>query len=187
MQTWIPIDLQAHSIFLRLLHAADFESLYAVASDPLIWVQHPNPDRWKRAVFSTYFEGALLSGRAYLIIHGQTGEVMGCTRYYDLDDSQRSIKIGYTFFGRKWWGGGHNPWVKALMLDHAFHYVDQVLFEVGEHNKRSITAMQRIGGVQISSRPIAYYGEAPKTNLIFLINKDRFYLSQLWFDFQNML
>lgn len=185
METWSPIDLHAHHIFLRRLQGADYESLYAVAADPLIWAQHPNPDRWKRAVFSTYFEGALLSGRAYLIIHRQTGEVMGCTRYYDLDYSARSIKIGYTFLGRKWWGGGYNPTVKALMLDHAFDYVDQVFFEVGEHNIRSIKAMQRIGGVPFSSSLIAYYGEEPKTNLIFMIKPADFYRSPLWMYFQQ--
>jgi hypothetical protein len=39
------------------LKESDFENLYAVAADPLIWEQHPNPDRYKKQVFEVFFQG----------------------------------------------------------------------------------------------------------------------------------
>ena len=53
---------------LEPLAAGDFEALYAVASDPLIWEQHPNKNRYQREAFATYFQGAIESRQAVRII-----------------------------------------------------------------------------------------------------------------------
>jgi len=50
------------AISLRPLRAEDFEALYAAASDPLIWEQHPEPLRYQRPVFEGFFASALASG-----------------------------------------------------------------------------------------------------------------------------
>ena len=63
------------------LQQGDFESLYKVASDPEVWSQHPNKDRYRREVFRTFFEGAMESGGAFKIIEKSTGEILGSTRY----------------------------------------------------------------------------------------------------------
>ena len=59
--------LVGETISLRPLIADDFEALYAVASDPLIWEQHPEPLRYQRQVFEEFFAGALASGGALLL------------------------------------------------------------------------------------------------------------------------
>jgi len=51
---------------LEPLAAGDFEALYAVASDPLIWEQHPNKNRYQREAFATYFKGAIESRGAVI-------------------------------------------------------------------------------------------------------------------------
>jgi RimJ/RimL family protein N-acetyltransferase len=58
------------------------------------------------------------------------------------------IEIGWTFIVRSHWGGPTNREVKRLMLDHAFTFVDTVIFWVGEENWRSQGAMTKIGGVK---------------------------------------
>jgi RimJ/RimL family protein N-acetyltransferase len=176
---WIHTDIQHPLVSLRCLKASDFEGLLAVAADPLIWAQHPNPLRWQRPIFSTYFEGAILSQGAYLIIHTSTGEWMGCSRYYDWEPASASIKIGYTFFGRKWWGGQFNPLVKALMLKQAFVHLERVQFELGVENLRSSLAMQKLGAVNKGKRTIAYHGEQPKENWLFEISKTNFLVGPL--------
>ncbi|WP_336511600.1 hypothetical protein [Candidatus Accumulibacter phosphatis] len=60
--------LIGETIFLRPLQAGDFEPLYAAASDPAIWEQHPEPLRYQRAVFAGFFASALASGGALLAI-----------------------------------------------------------------------------------------------------------------------
>ncbi len=89
--------LENNLIKLIPLKKKDFEKLYQVASDPLIWEQHPDKDRYKKEVFEKFFKGALESGGAFLILDQNSGEVIGSSRYYDLDDDKKSIAIGYTF------------------------------------------------------------------------------------------
>jgi|LauGreDrversion4_2_1035121.scaffolds.fasta_scaffold485884_2 RimJ/RimL family protein N-acetyltransferase len=161
--------LQDDSVILTPLQQDEFEELLAVASDPLIWAQHPNPDRWKREIFRTYFDGALASGGAFMIRDKAHRNAIGSTRFYDHDAEASEIKIGYTFFSRNQWGNGTNQRVKKLMLDHAFQYVRQVIFHVGAQNMRSRIAMQRLGAELIGEEEVAYFGEQPKRNVVFRI------------------
>jgi RimJ/RimL family protein N-acetyltransferase len=171
----MPFDLQPTLenpwIRLRPLLPTDFEQLYAAAADPLIWEQHPNRNRYQRDVFENYFKGAIESGGALLIFDNQTGQVLGSSRYYDLDESTRSIAIGYTFIARSHWGRGYNGHLKTLMLDHAFCFVDTVVFHIGASNTRSRIAMQKLGGTLIGETAIAYYGEPSNPNVIYLIKR----------------
>jgi len=164
--------LQNDLVVLQPLAADDFERLLAVASDPLIWEQHPNPDRYKREVFATYFQGAIESGGALLISDAATGEVIGCSRFYDYESGQQEVKIGYTFFARRCWGKGYNEAAKQLMLQHAFQYADSVIFHVGAQNRRSRRAMEKLGAEFLGEETVAYYGEAPKQNVVYRIRKD---------------
>jgi N-acetyltransferase len=171
----IPLFLQPllsnGTVSLEPLQEEQFEELYTVASDPLIWEQHPNPDRYKRDVFRTYFNGAMASGGAFIIRDTVSGRAIGSTRFYDHDPVKREVKIGYTFFSRDCWGKKINPQVKQLMLDHAFRYVDNVIFHVGALNKRSRIAMERLGAELIGEEEVAYFGEAPKVNVVYKIRK----------------
>ena len=87
------------------LQQGDFESLYEVASDPRVWEQHPNRDRYQRKVFENFFKGAIESRGAFKIVDRLTGEMLGSTRFYDYDEENNSIFIGYTFYGTKSCGG----------------------------------------------------------------------------------
>jgi RimJ/RimL family protein N-acetyltransferase len=147
----------------------DFEELYEVASDPAIWMQHPNPDRWKREVFSSFFEGAIKSGGAFKIIDPGTGAIMGSTRFYDYNVQDDSIFIGYTFYATQYWGKGINPAVKKVMLDYIFRYVNRVYFHVGAENERSLIAMERLGARNLGEKDVAYFGEKPRKNTVFCI------------------
>lgn len=131
---------------LRPLKTADFDPLYAAASDPLIWALHPASDRWKRDVFEEFFSKALESRGALVIERKDSGKIIGTSRYYD-SDGKKSVAIGFTFLTREHWGGDWNRELKFLMLDHAFIYVSRVIFHVGEGNLRSRKAMEKIGGV----------------------------------------
>lgn len=161
--------LQDDHVILTPLRANELEELLTVASDPLIWAQHPNPDRWKREVFRTYFDGALASGGAFMIRNKAHGNAIGSTRFYDHDPEASEVKIGYTFFSRDQWGTGTNQRVKRLMLDHAFRDVKHVIFHVGAQNMRSRIAMQRLGAELIREEDVAYFGEPPKRNVVFRI------------------
>jgi predicted 3-demethylubiquinone-9 3-methyltransferase (glyoxalase superfamily) len=143
-------ELQPHltgaRIALRPLVPADFDALFAAASDPLIWEQHPEPDRYKREVFQRYFDGGIASGGAFAIMDRATGRIIGSSRYCNLKPEESEVEIGWTFLERAYWGGETNGELKKLMLDHAFRFVERVVLVVGEHNMRSRTAVEKVGG-----------------------------------------
>ncbi len=164
-----PIHLQNELVQLTPLSAADFEELYAVASDPLIWEQHPNPDRYQRPVFLNYFDGAMASKGAFLIKDALTGVAIGSSRFYEHKPDLEEIKIGYTFFSRACWGKPYNRVVKQLMLAHAFTFIKRVVFHVGAFNFRSQRAMEKLGAVKTGEEEVAYFGEPSRWNFVYEI------------------
>ena len=130
---------------LRPLRPDDFEALFKAASDPLIWEQHPEPDRYKRPIFQRFFDGAMESKGAFVIIERKSGRIIGSSRYYEYSADRREVIVGFTFLERAFWGGAYNGELKSLMLDHAFRFVDRVIFQVGENNFRSRKALEKIG------------------------------------------
>ena len=137
--------LQGSLIELRPLKPEDFEALLQAASDPLIWEQHPEPDRYKREIFQRYFDSGLASKGALVVIDRKSGRIIGSSRYHDLKAEESEIEIGFTFLEREFWGGTYNGQLKSLMLKHAFRFVKRVVFVVGENNLRSQKALEKIG------------------------------------------
>lgn len=169
-----PGKLEDDHVELLPLRWEDLDALYAVASDPLIWEQHPNPNRYQRPVFENYFRGAMESGGAFLIRERSTGNVIGSSRFYDHVPEKSELKIGYTFFARSSWGKGHNQASKRLMMEYAFQFVDRIIFHVGENNTRSRIAMTRLGAVLEGFETVAYYGEPDRMNCVFVMTKGRY-------------
>jgi RimJ/RimL family protein N-acetyltransferase len=170
----MPFELQPRLenelIKIEPLEAGDFENLYAVASDPLIWEQHPSRDRYQRPVFENFFRGAMASGGAFRVMDNTNGELIGSTRYCDHDETKRQISVGYTFIARSRWGRRFNHALKTLMLDHAFQYVDRVNFQVGVNNWRSRKAMEKLGSIYIGEQLVSYSGEPAHPNVVFKID-----------------
>jgi RimJ/RimL family protein N-acetyltransferase len=159
--------------FVRLqpLEVNDFEILYKIASDPLLWEQHPNKDRYKRDVFETFFRGAIESGGAYVVFNAATDRPIGTSRFYGFNPDEGSISIGYTFIARDHWGMTYNHALKTVMLDHAFRFVDKVIFHIGAVNIRSQKSIEKLGAIKIEEREMEYFGEAKCPNYIYEIKK----------------
>ena len=142
-------DLQPHLIGtlveLRPLAPEDFDAVFRAASDPRIWEQHPEPDRYTPEKFQRYFDGAIESRGAFAVIDRKSGRIIGCTRYCALKPEEREVEIGWTFLERAYWGGAYNGEMKRMMVDHALRFVDRVVFVVGENNLRSQKALEKIG------------------------------------------
>jgi RimJ/RimL family protein N-acetyltransferase len=176
-------DLQPHLenelVKLVPLKEEDFELLYQVAFDPLIWEQHPDKYRYKREVFEKYFDGALQSGGAFLVVEVNSDEVIGSSRFYDFDKEKKSIIIGYTFLAKKYWGTTYNRAMKTLMFDYAFKFVDTVIFHIGAKNIRSQKAIEKLGAWKVGEIEINYPGEDERLNFIYEMKKS------MWTKIQN--
>src|SRR5437660_12839176 len=167
--TDVKFDLQStltgELIELRPLRPDDFDALFSAASDPLIWEQHPQSDRYHRDVFQKYFDGALESKGAFAIIERKSGRIIGSSRYCNLDLRNREVEVGWTFLEREFWGGIYNRELKQLMFEQAFRFVDRVVFVVGEQNFRSQKALTKIGASFLKKAQLPASDGTLKTNL----------------------
>ena len=149
-------SLRGELLHLRPLRSDDFDALFAVAADPLIWEQHPARDRYQPDVFRAFFDEATASGGALIASDARDGRVIGGSRYHGYNPGQSEIEIGWTFLTRAYWGGKYNGEMKELMLRHAFTFVDRVVFLIGPENYRSQRAVEKIGAVPAGTRIDSY-------------------------------
>jgi RimJ/RimL family protein N-acetyltransferase len=164
--------LENDVVRLQPLKNEDFDTLYHIASDPLVWEQHPNPNRYKREVFEVFFRGAIESKGSFLIFDKATNTPIGTSRFYEFNPQEDYVAIGYTFFARNFWGTTHNQATKTLMLEHAFKFVNHVIFHIWVKNIRSQKAIEKLGAKKMKEIEMAYYGEENKMNFIYQIDKN---------------
>ncbi len=167
--------LEGERLLLRPLREDDWDALYAVACDPLIWEVHPAYDRWQEEVFRAYFADALAQGGALAVIDKHSGAIVGSSRMQGHDPADGgSVEIGWTFLARSHWGGEFNREMKRLMLSHAFNFVVLVRFRVGEHNVRSRRAMEKIGGRLSGQTEVEMRADQPAVHVIYEITRESF-------------
>lgn len=172
---WQP-PLRGDLVCTRPLTNEDFDALYQVARDPLIWAQHPEPERCQPAVFRRYFDSGIKCRGALLVSDAQTGEIIGSSRFDEHRPATSSVEIGYTFLSRRCWGGAYNRELKRLMLEYALSHVRNVYFVVGQNNLRSQTAMRKLGARLL---PREHHADLPLTgdlsaHVVFLIDQEIF-------------
>lgn len=146
---WQPNYLSNNLVHIRPMVNDDCEELYAIASDPLLWAQHPENDRYLYDVFRPFFLSAFEHHYPFIILDAASGAMIGSTRYYDYQPDNSSIAIGYTFLSRSYWGTSYNHACKSLLLDYAFLHLDKVFFHIGAVNIRSQKAVQKLGAVMV--------------------------------------
>ena len=168
--------LEGERLLLRPLRAEDWEALYAVAADRELWAGHPSHDRWQEPVFRTFFDDALAKGGALAIVDKPTGLVIGSSRFQFSDHlaEQGALEIGWSFLARAYWGQGYNAEFKRLMLEHAFRFVDRVVFRVGAENAISRKAMARIGGRLTGETFVEERVGRPVEHVVYEITRESF-------------
>ncbi len=165
-------SLENDLIKIQPLMPEDFDLLFEVASDPHVWEQHPNKDRYKREVFQNFFKGAIESKGAFLVFDNKSDKPIGSSRYYGFDSEKKTVSIGYTFLAKEHWGTTYNRALKTLMLDHAFRFVNEVTFHIGAVNIRSQKAIEKLGARKTGEADIEYYGEGKNKNFIYMMDKE---------------
>lgn len=166
--------LRGPRILIRPVVESDWEEMFAAASDPDVWALHPVRDRYTEPVFREFFDGALQCGSAFSFVDQVTNTVVGSSRYHGYEPAAREVEIGWTFLAREYWGGSYNREVKKLMLEHAFKYVECVVFWVGDTNWRSQRAMEKIGGVLRDGVQYRSLAGRSSPHVVYEIRKDQF-------------
>jgi RimJ/RimL family protein N-acetyltransferase len=135
---------------LRQTHAA---GLVQAATDGRLWESTVTtiPDA---AHVSSYI-GAVLAEQGagtalpFAITLSNSGNVVGCTRFFDIDEPNRRLEIGYTWIAASLQGGSVNPEIKYLMLRHAFEQLRmiRVQFRTDVLNEQSKSAILKLAAL----------------------------------------
>jgi RimJ/RimL family protein N-acetyltransferase len=87
---------------------------------------------------------------SYAQMDARTGEVAGTSSFYDVNPALRTLGIGHTWLGRRWWRTGHNTESKLLMMSYAFERlgVARLVWHTDIYNERSQAAIARLGATR---------------------------------------
>ncbi len=165
--------LEDKLIIMRPLREDDFEPLYDIAKDPLIWEQHPCYDRYKKDVYTEFFKDSLKSGGALITIDKSANKIIGSSRFKPVKNVESAMEIGWSFLSRDYWGGRFNKSMKKLMIDYAFETVEDIIFYIGNKNIRSQKAVEKIGGIRITESRHQHLIKDSKDDWTYRINKGK--------------
>lgn len=143
------LSLEAAGVRLVPVEHAHAPALLALVDDAL-WAGMTTPVPREVTDVEAIVDAAHAdAGRYVFAVLGPDGEVRGSTSFYDVVPGQGRCEIGFTYYGRRWWGGETNPACKLALLGHAFEGwgMHRVALRADARNARSIAAMRRLGAV----------------------------------------
>lgn len=151
---WLkPVVLNGDHVCLEPLTPEHLPELQQAASDtdntPLWYASVPTPE-----TMPSYLDQALAGVEqghiAFAVRARATGQVVGCTRYYDVTPAHRRALIGYTWYSLSARRTAVNTETKYLLLCHLFERKDAIAVEFRTHffNRASRAAIERLGARQ---------------------------------------
>ncbi|MGK3726174.1 MULTISPECIES: GNAT family N-acetyltransferase [Stenotrophomonas maltophilia group] len=135
---------------LQLEHAPGLRAaLEGSGLDQLWYTQVPSPqqvEHYVQAALQAHAEGKVLP----FVIRDAAGDIIGSTRFYDMDASVPKLSLGYTWYTPRVQRTGANTEAKLLLLQHAFEAMGciSVVLETSWFNVTSRTAIARLGAKQ---------------------------------------
>jgi RimJ/RimL family protein N-acetyltransferase len=144
--------LENEYALLRPLEETDYELLleYAV-NEPEIWKFNSRGPS-SAANLKRYIDTALSgrkNGTEYpFIVYDKTNQKFaGSTRFYSIHLLNKTLELGFTWYGKQYQGTKLNKNCKYLLLEFAFEQLDmeRVGFRANNLNQKSIHAMKSIG------------------------------------------
>lgn len=162
-------SLENELVIIRPMLERDFAPLFKVASDPLIWEQHPDKTRCTKKGFTRFFEESLATKGALIILDKKSEKVIGSSRYKLIEPEDGVVEIGWTFLSRDHWGGKYNGSIKKLMINYALHFADEIVFYVAKSNLRSQRGLEKLGAEKIESAKISWLANLASGNVAYRI------------------
>ncbi len=146
------VPLRGQHVWLDPLAPAHTAGLFEATADDEVWQflpeVRPKTQAEMAEIIATALRSQWLGERvSWAQVHPSTGAVLGLTSYHDIDAERRSLGIGHTVLGRKWWRTGVNTEAKLLLLEHAFETLgaQRVFWYTDIRNERSQRAIVRLG------------------------------------------
>jgi len=146
--------LENEFVKLEPLKSSDFDVLLQYSeNEPEIWEFNAGGangrDNLEKYISNAILQRELEKEYAFIIFDKKTNNYIGSTRFYGIFLDNKTVEIGYTWYGRKYQGTGINKNCKYLLLEFAFDKLnmERVAFAANSKNSRSLNAMKSIGCV----------------------------------------
>lgn len=147
------ITLENKRVRLSPLTLENYTNLLSVASEPKL-IKYSPSDIESPTALKSYVETALeqqekKSSLPFIIYDKKIMNFAGCTRYMNIDYSNKVLDIGATWIGKKFQGTGLNSEMKHLLINHAFNKLgfEKVTFRIDERNMQSRKAVEKLGAI----------------------------------------
>jgi RimJ/RimL family protein N-acetyltransferase len=145
-------SLENERVILRPLAIKDFSLLEKyVTAEPDLW-QYSLVSIKHSQDLEKYIQDAVearnqKTAYPFIVFDKLTQTYVGVTRFYDIQLTNNTTQLGYTWYSKKVWGTGLNQHCKFLLLEFALDKMgfERIEFRADNNNKRSIAAMQKIG------------------------------------------
>jgi len=149
-----PVALKGRVAALEPLGREHEKGLAEAAADGELWrlwyTSVAAPDKMGEYIASALDMRARLGAMPFVVRENATGEVVGCTRYFNVDAANRRLEIGHTWYAKRVQRTALNTECKLLLLTHAFEKLRCIAVEFRTHwfNHASREAIARLGAKQ---------------------------------------
>jgi N-acetyltransferase len=149
-----PVTLEGRHVRLEPLAKTHLAALCAIGLDPELWELIPyrvtTPEDMAAYIQTVLDHQSAGSALPFATVHAPTGQVIGSTRYMNVDRANRRVEIGATWIAAPWRRTAVNTEAKYLMLRHAFETLGCIRVELKTDslNQRSRDAIRRIGATE---------------------------------------
>lgn len=155
MGPWIqPVTLTGHVVALEPLALEHVDALEEAVTDGELWelwyTSIPRPDKMLEYVEKALTDRAAGTAMAFAVRHLESDEIVGTTRYLNVEPLHRRLEIGATWYAKRVQRTALNTEAKLLLLTHAFERLDAIAVEFRTHymNLASRTAILHLGAKQ---------------------------------------
>jgi N-acetyltransferase len=149
-----PVTLKGEHATLEPLEAKHEAALRDAAADGELWrlwyTSVAPPDQIGDYIARALDMRERLGAMPFAVRHNTTGDIVGCTRYFNVDAANRRLEIGHTWYSKRAQRTAVNTECKLLLLTHAFEVLGCIAVEFRTHwfNHASRVAIERLGAKQ---------------------------------------
>jgi len=150
--SWLsPTTLSGQLVTLEPLSQSHCGELKEACQDGELWklwfTSVPSPDKVNSYVSDALTQQAANNALPFVVIDNKSQKLIGSTRYCNIDNQNKRLEIGYTWYASSFQRTGVNTETKYLLLNHAFENLKVIATELrtSNYNHRSQQAILRLG------------------------------------------
>jgi RimJ/RimL family protein N-acetyltransferase len=155
MSRWIePVTLVGEHVKLVPLSFEHEQGLANAAGDGELWklwyTSVPTPEGVRDWIAAALVMRDTLGAHPFVVIDTKSGDVVGSTRFFNVEAAHRRLEIGHTWYAKRVQRSSLNTEAKLLLLSHAFDTLKTIAVEFRTHfmNQQSRAAIARLGARQ---------------------------------------